>query len=844
MGRGGVEPGETRSAFDAEPVRKEPHDVVERRTGENGCSPGSDAPGQGNPRRGKALTQVGAGGHRHPPPEREPPRDTAGRRTEGHSHAETGIEGDSVQRVAAAAATARLPQRCEPRAVNGVPGSAPPPCGQDRDQPGPQASGLRARLGSAGLPAPERGRGGEGEGEAGGEWHPPGAGDDARGPAWGEAGGVSLSHSGSSCSFSSSLCFSAPSGDEREPSVTERILSAPAGEATDPEPPARCCRRRGTATTDGNGGRASGPEPEEEREGQGSCCWPARHHINQEPPPPPPPPQWPSDRELQLQEPDLVIEVSGGSRIRAHKRVLAAGSDFFRARLSRQFVSVRGLSHATLRALVDYLYTGGMAVSKDTLLDVVAGARFLQMPCAAAQAVEDVKAQLEVGNCLELLSLAKRHGLAELRDAAYKYMSDHYLRVLREPGVYGRLTGAERELILRRRWAEGDECLLLAEVGEVYERLSLLSSSSSSSSRESSRPQSPAPGGDGGGGGGASSSSAASSPVQSADDADDKRRLHRYDPQRDRWLPLCVIPEAAAAGSGARGCGLCTMYNYLFVAGGLLPGNEGAGARPSDRVFCYNPLTGAWSQLRAMRQGRSQLKLVALDGFLYAIGGECLFSVERYDPRSDRWSPVAPLPRGAFAVAHEAAACAGELYVSGGSLFYRLLKYDPRRDRWEECPCNSSRRRSVGMVALGSSVYRFDLGREPPGGGGGGGGGMAVFRYNAVAKVWSECASLMVSPTSSRSLQPFRCAVLGRDIYCVNKGSTLRFTVGKGEGEANKGQEDKGCLSSSSSSSSITSSSQAFHSQELSACTEGKGLLFPFVLTLPPEKNLLSQKSA
>uniref|UniRef100_A0A4W3JG40 Kelch repeat and BTB domain containing 11 n=1 Tax=Callorhinchus milii TaxID=7868 RepID=A0A4W3JG40_CALMI len=739
MGRGGVEPGETRSAFDAEPVRKEPHDVVERRTGENGCSPGSDAPGQGNPRRGKALTQVGAGGHRHPPPEREPPRDTAGRRTEGHSHAETGIEGDSVQRVAAAAATARLPQRCEPRAVNGVPGSAPPPCGQDRDQPGPQASGLRARLGSAGLPAPERGRGGEGEGEAGGEWHPPGAGDDARGPAWGEAGGVSLSHSGSSCSFSSSLCFSAPSGDEREPS------GSAGGEGS-----------TSTSSSNGNGGRASGPEPEEEREGQGSCCWPARHHINQEPPPPPPPPQWPSDRELQLQEPDLVIEVSGGSRIRAHKRVLAAGSDFFRARLSRQFVSVRGLSHATLRALVDYLYTGGMAVSKDTLLDVVAGARFLQMPCAAAQAVEDVKAQLEVGNCLELLSLAKRHGLAELRDAAYKYMSDHYLRVLREPGVYGRLTGAERELILRRRWAEGDECLL------------------------------PAPGGDGGGGGG-----------------------------------------AAAAGSGARGCGLCTMYNYLFVAGGLLPGNEGAGARPSDRVFCYNPLTGAWSQLRAMRQGRSQLKLVALDGFLYAIGGECLFSVERYDPRSDRWSPVAPLPRGAFAVAHEAAACAGELYVSGGSLFYRLLKYDPRRDRWEECPCNSSRRRSVGMVALGSSVYRFDLGREPPGGGGGGGGGMAVFRYNAVAKVWSECASLMVSPTSSRSLQPFRCAVLGRDIYCVNKGSTLRFTVGKGEGEANKGQEDK-----------------AFHSQELSACTEGKGLLFPFVLTLPPEKNLLSQKSA
>uniref|UniRef100_A0A8C9Z445 Uncharacterized protein n=1 Tax=Sander lucioperca TaxID=283035 RepID=A0A8C9Z445_SANLU len=97
------------------------------------------------------------------------------------------------------------------------------------------------------------------------------------------------------------------------------------------------------------------------------------------------------------------------------------------------------------------------------------------------------------------------------------------------------------------------------------------------------------------------------------------------------------------------------------------------GAKASDRVFCFNPRTRLWSQIRPLSEPRCQLQLVSMDGHLYAVGGECLFTVERYDPRADRWSAVAPLPKGSFAVAHEATSCGGELFVSGGSLFYRLL---------------------------------------------------------------------------------------------------------------------------------------------------------------------------
>ncbi|KFQ71986.1 Kelch repeat and BTB domain-containing protein 11, partial [Phaethon lepturus] len=350
-----------------------------------------------------------------------------------------------------------------------------------------------------------------------------------------------------------------------------------------------------------------------------------------------------------------------------------------------------------------YVYTARMGeVRHDNLAEVVSGARVLQMPCALHCAAEAMRAQLCLDNCYQLLCLAKKQRLGELREAAYRFMSDHYLEVLREPGVYG------------------------------------------------------------------------------------------------GWRVLTRLPEEA----NAKGCAMCVLHNYLFLAGGITAGPAGGDprARLSDKVFCYNPLTDTWSQVRPLAQPRSQLKLLALDGYLYAVGGECLFTVERYDPRADRWSPVAPLPKGAFAVAHEATTCNGEIYVSGGSLFYRLLKYDPKRD----------------MVAFKSFIYRFDVssgrgGEQGPGGGTG--GGVEVFRYNTVAKCWSQCASLR---PSGGPIQAFRCVPLGNTIYCVNRTGTLRFSLAQdGEVEADGGLKG------------------TFDGELLKAPVDVKGVLLPFVLTLP-----------
>ncbi|XP_068577981.1 kelch repeat and BTB domain-containing protein 11 [Cebidichthys violaceus] len=457
-------------------------------------------------------------------------------------------------------------------------------------------------------------------------------------------------------------------------------------------------------------------------------------------------------------EPDLVIEV-GGQKINAHKAVLAEKSDYFKARLSRDILKVKGVSYKTMSTLIDYVYTSQMNVCKGNVVEVITGAKILQIPCAVQAAMDSMSEQITVGNCYEILTIAKKQRLSELKETAYGFMSDNFLQVLKDPAAYGRLNGSERDLILKKRM-EGRKTLMVAEINDVFDRVG-----SRPPSRCGSRPQSPL----------------------SVGSLEESHMIYYFNEPANDWRPLTAMPEDI----NTKGCGICTMYNYLFVAGGIK--GYGDKGKVSDKVFCYNPITNRWAEVRPLTQARAQLKLVSMDGYLYAIGGECLFTVEKYDPRMDRWTAVAPLPKGAFAVAHEATTCSGELYVSGGSLFYRLLKYDTKRDEWQECPYNNSRKKSTDMVAFKSFIYRFDVNREQ---------GITVFKYNSIVKMWHDCASQRLG-----SHLPFRCAVIGNCIYCVNKSQTLQFVV-----------EEENAY---------------FVEEALRAPLEAKGVLFPFVLTLP-----------
>ncbi|XP_042263529.1 kelch domain-containing protein 7A [Thunnus maccoyii] len=394
----------------------------------------------------------------------------------------------------------------------------------------------------------------------------------------------------------------------------------------------------------------------------------------------------------------------------------------------------------------------GLNVRKGSDLETAAGIPFLHFSAKTLDGTDlaSCKSKLDLGNCLEVLCLAKQQGQTSVQQAALGVMSDNYLQVLRDPNLYGRLMAGEREQIQKQRM-RGRRFVMVADMDP--QDWARNTGTETVGRRKSSA-------------------------------------VYYYDDYKDAWHTLCLIPQEVIS----KACAMCTMDNYLFVAVGC----QGTDREmtPSKRVFCFNPLTSIWKEISPMNEARPRCKLAALEGYIYAIGGECLSTVERYDPRLDRWTFVAPLPNDTFAVAHHVTVCNGELFVSGGTLRYMLLRYSPKTNTWRPSLLVGSKDRTADMMAVGRFLYRFEVNPLL---------GISVYRYHTVARLWYECSSkrLLHCPA-------FQCVTMDDTIYCVSRQFTMRF-------EADE-------------------ISPAFRDEDLSVLSAAKGILFPFVLSLPDKK--------
>ncbi|XP_063291455.1 uncharacterized protein LOC134575928 [Pelobates fuscus] len=392
-------------------------------------------------------------------------------------------------------------------------------------------------------------------------------------------------------------------------------------------------------------------------------------------------------------------------------------------RVSIQRPKLKNKTQSMLCLLTEY-YSSTLHSSENGPIEEVSRGSFIRIPRGLQDIGEAVRFHLTLGNCLELLKFARKNSVPELLKAVYTVISDNYLHVLKNSAIYGQLSGLDRERILQLRMRRKPS-LCVVEIKSIFGWNKTCQT------------------------------------VEETDTIQSKTQIYTLDMELNQWDTITSIPEEACL----KGCSICSMHNYLFIAGGIQ--NSSGVSTCSDKLFCYNPLTDIWSQLTSMNQARSQLKLIPVDGHLYAIGGQCLQTVERYDPRLNKWTFRSPLPKGSFAVAHEATECGGEIYISGGHLFYRLLKYSPNNDNWEECPFNASRGRSCDMVAVKNHLYRFDMQRDST---------VNIFKYNTTAKIWTEYSAIFPA-----SKMPFRCVVLNNTIYCLNRETTTQFADGDGK---------------------------------------------------------------
>ena len=159
-----------------------------------------------------------------------------------------------------------------------------------------------------------------------------------------------------------------------------------------------------------------------------------------------------------------------------------------------------------------------------------------------------------------------------------------------------------------------------------------------------------------------------------------------------------------------RAFGLVLAFAAALVAGGCL------GVRVESRAPTDPDAPGRWQSRTTMTWGRQEVAVAALGGKVYVIGGfgstrEPVDIVEVYDPATDVWRTVAPLP---IPIHHAAAAVVdGRLFVVGGYTGGRVqsttlgtvFEYEPSQNTWRGRAQMPTRRGGLAVAAVGGRLY-------------------------------------------------------------------------------------------------------------------------------------------
>lgn len=199
---------------------------------------------------------------------------------------------------------------------------------------------------------------------------------------------------------------------------------------------------------------------------------------------------------------------------------------------------------------------------------------------------------------------------------------------------------------------------------------------------------------------------------------------YRYAPATQSWL------AASDMISPTSGAGVAVLDDEIYIFGGYDNYAE------SRLVQKYDPAKDCWTLGSPMSVGRSEFGMVTLNGLIYAIGGNIRVSttqgevstrarpstiarqtldalstlVSVYNPASDTWYNVAPLPAPRVSMA--VAVLNGQIYVMGGTDVWisgavqnSAYVYAPLSNQWSVAPALITARSGVRAVTVDDVIY-------------------------------------------------------------------------------------------------------------------------------------------
>ncbi|MBN3322489.1 KLH22 protein, partial [Atractosteus spatula] len=167
---------------------------------------------------------------------------------------------------------------------------------------------------------------------------------------------------------------------------------------------------------------------------------------------------------------------------------------------------------------------------------------------------------------------------------------------------------------------------------------------------------------------------------------DELKAVERYDPHSNTWEYVAPLRHEVYAHAGA------VLDGKMYIGCGR------RGPAYLKETWCYDPGANQWESRADSPLGRAWHGMAAANGRVYVIGGSNddrgyrrdVLKVACYNPETDNWSTVSPLPSGHGEPG--VVVLDSRIYVVGGRSHNKNSRmdyvhvYDPKTDRWEAGP--------------------------------------------------------------------------------------------------------------------------------------------------------------
>lgn len=154
---------------------------------------------------------------------------------------------------------------------------------------------------------------------------------------------------------------------------------------------------------------------------------------------------------------DVTIVAADGKSFRAHRNVLSAASNYFRAMFTTDSMKESTESTVTLYAvdsegvgkLIDYAYTCKLTINWTNVLSVLAAASHLQFEQVVDACSAYLQGHIEMDNMLDILTIGETYSLSSLEKKAYAFICGNlYAFARKKPSDFQRLTHYQLETCL------------------------------------------------------------------------------------------------------------------------------------------------------------------------------------------------------------------------------------------------------------------------------------------------------------------------------------------------------------------------------------------------------------